>query len=267
MINCSKFVADKTGVVLFVRKNDQISCSETWENAYRLIFQTKATIEYIDLDNEYSTTRIDAKADAANFTITIFAPAECANDCKLLEITYTIANGISFREIPSQLSEEKADKFEVGDGLQMDGDVLNVKYNSPELILTMEVQETADWVELTLDNNGLPFSLKSSTVSLTFPETFTQKQLYVGVDRYKWVTFCSSSRIKKYVRVDIKPEGDGRWIGYTNAGDSTLEDGNVVYSVITNTTGSKFIQKIVIYKVGGVEAGTIIDIYGVRADA
>lgn len=99
MINCSKFVSDKTGSVVFVRKNDQIICSETWENAYKLIFQTKATVEYIDLDNGYSTTRVDAKADEANFAIMILAPAEYGNDSKLLEITYSLTDGISEKEV------------------------------------------------------------------------------------------------------------------------------------------------------------------------
>ena len=105
MVNCSKYVSDKTGSVVFVRKNNQIICSETWGNAYRLIFQTKATVEYIDLDSDYSTTRVDAKADAANFAITIYVPAECGKDSKLLEITYSLTDGISEREVPSELSE------------------------------------------------------------------------------------------------------------------------------------------------------------------
>lgn len=101
---------DKTGSVVFVRKNNQIICSETWDNAYRLIFQTKATVEYIDLDSDYSTTRVDAKADAANFAITIFVPAEFGKDSKLLEITYSLVDGISEREVASELSEEIAKK-------------------------------------------------------------------------------------------------------------------------------------------------------------
>lgn len=106
MENCSKFVADKTGLVLFVRKNNQIICSETWENAYMLIFRTKATIEYIDLDSNYSTTRIDAKADDANFAITILVPAGYGNESELIEITYSKSDGISEKRKSSSLSEE-----------------------------------------------------------------------------------------------------------------------------------------------------------------
>lgn len=98
-------------MVLFVRKNGEINCSETWENAYRLIFQTKATIEYIDLDAGYSSTRVDAKADAENFAITIFVPAECGCDTKLIEITYSQSDGISERETSTQLSEEMVKKL------------------------------------------------------------------------------------------------------------------------------------------------------------
>ena len=113
MNNCSKFVSDKTGSVVFVRKNNQIICSETWENAYRLIFQTKATVGYIDLDSKYSTTRVDAKADEGNFAITIFVPAECGKDSKLLEITYSLTDGISEREVYGELSEEIAKKHPI----------------------------------------------------------------------------------------------------------------------------------------------------------
>lgn len=99
MINCSKFVSDRTGTVLFLRKNGQYSCSETWENAYRLIFQTKATIEYIDADNDFSTTKVEAKADAANFSLSLRVPAAYGDSSKLLEITYSTSNEITAEEI------------------------------------------------------------------------------------------------------------------------------------------------------------------------
>ena len=95
MFNCSRYVADRGGTVLFIRKNNQLLCSESWDDAYRLIFKTKANVEYIDVDNEFSTLRIDAKADVVNSAFTIYTPLECGNDGRLLKITYCKSDGIS----------------------------------------------------------------------------------------------------------------------------------------------------------------------------
>ena len=143
MDNCSKYVSDKTGSVVFVRKNNQIICSETWGNAYRLIFQTKATVEYIDLDSDYSTTRVDAKADAANFAITIFVPAEFGKDSKLLEITYSLADGISKREVASELSEEIGNQTREKPLVYIDGAIPTTKDN---VLATMTVK--SQWLNI-----------------------------------------------------------------------------------------------------------------------
>lgn len=106
MFNISEHVSDRIGSVLFVKKDGQYHCSESWLEAYRLIFQSKAALEYIDLDGNYSTTRVDVSADAENHSIRVLVPAECGCDTRYLEIIYTLADGISATEVPTELSEE-----------------------------------------------------------------------------------------------------------------------------------------------------------------
>lgn len=106
MFNISEHVSDRIGSVLFVKKDGQYHCSESWLEAYRLIFQSKAALEYIDIDGNYSTTRVDVSADAENHSIRVLVPAECGCDTRYLEIIYTLADGISAKEVPTELSEE-----------------------------------------------------------------------------------------------------------------------------------------------------------------
>lgn len=101
MFNCSKYVSDKTGTVLFMRKDGKYSCSERWKSAYNLIFKTKATVEYVDVDNDFISTRVDAVADKKNHSMKLFVPASCGDDSNKLEITYSIADGITAKEVHS----------------------------------------------------------------------------------------------------------------------------------------------------------------------
>ena len=108
MFNISEFVANKTGSVLFVRKDGAYFCSESWHGAHKKIFETKGTVEYIDLDNNYTTTNVTAKAEPENYSLTVRVPAKFADESKYLEITYSVSGGIVAEEVASQLYEEIA---------------------------------------------------------------------------------------------------------------------------------------------------------------
>ena len=92
--------------ILFVHKGGKYYCSESWNEAYRKIFKTRGTIEYIDLDNDYSTTCVSARADVGNNVMYVHVPSECGNDGKELKITYTVDGGLTAEEVPTSLFEE-----------------------------------------------------------------------------------------------------------------------------------------------------------------
>lgn len=110
MFNISDFVANKTGSVLFVKKDGAYFCSASWHEAYRKIFKTKGIIEYIDIDNDFTTTNVTAKADAENYSMTVRAPAAFADDSHYVEIAYSVKGGISGEVVAGRLSEEMAFK-------------------------------------------------------------------------------------------------------------------------------------------------------------
>ena len=99
MFNISEFVSSKTGTVLFAHKDGQYYCSESWQEAYKKIFKSRCTIEYINLNNDYSTTRVSARADSAKHTMFIHVPVECGNIAEELKITYSVESGLSAERV------------------------------------------------------------------------------------------------------------------------------------------------------------------------
>lgn len=98
MFNISELISDKTGVVVFVRKDGEFYCSESFDEALKEIFNTKASVEYIDLDSNYRTMRVDAVADVANKIITLRMPKECGSNGCNLRLTFSAENGITAEE-------------------------------------------------------------------------------------------------------------------------------------------------------------------------
>lgn len=166
-------------------------------------------------------------------------------------------------ELPTASADVKGG-VKVGNGLQMDGDMLGVK-DMPELIATIEINENTEWVIIDKDINGNGFNLKSATVLITRPDGYAKHQNFVGVKKYRWVSYSSSNYMRKYQRVSIVPVGAGLWTGYTAWSDILIMNNVSTHTVQYCDSESNMIDRIVAYEQDSVEAGSIIKIYGVRA--
>ena len=99
LFNVSECVSDRSGVVVFVRKDGEYYCSDSFHEALKEIFNTRATVEYIDHDNNYKSVRVDASVDADKQNITLHIPAEFGSTEKALRMTYNIEGTFTAEEI------------------------------------------------------------------------------------------------------------------------------------------------------------------------
>lgn len=192
MENCSKFVSDRTGTVLFLRKNGRYSCSESYETAYRLIFQTKATVEYIDADNDFSTNKFEAKASADGLSLSLRVPAAYGESAKLLEITYSIENGITTEEIENSGSGLPADTSG-GSDLCIANFVVTVDQNSSKwfpTVTSITCDKTDDELLAAWENGNLV--------------------AYVTDENYPG--YCYSGMSRKIPATIYKTDGGSDWI-------------------------------------------------------
>lgn len=160
-----------------------------------------------------------------------------------------------------------ARKFEVGEGLKMADGVLSAASHMPEFVGTIVADGASEFVILDRDANGNAFALTRASVMITFSDEAPPSQVYLGVAPYKWVSYSGSSMMRKYMRVDITPIGAGLWTGCTTWSNALIESGSNVYSVQLCDSGSDRIDRVALYIPSKVPDGTVIKLYGVKANA
>lgn len=198
--------------------------------------------------------------------------------------------------VVDQLSEEKADKkdipapytlptasadvkggVKVGEGLQMYGEVLEVKQEEYELIETITLEEELTNIERTKEPDGTELKLKSLMILSKIPPVATTdgyQQQYTSIGKSYPLVGCGSSFVSKmneFATRHIYQQKNGIWDVTGQYGTSSSN---------ANTVGQVSAQKIItinelpeincikIYTFGkGFPAGMVIYLWGVRADA
>lgn len=165
MFNVSEYVSAKTGSVVFVRKDGNFYCSESYHEAHKKIFKTRATIEYIDLDKNYNTTRVDASVDETKKIITLQVPAEFGS-ANMLRVTYSCGGNLAGEEIGAIGGGSGAGSYVV----RLPADTPN-EFNASTMCLTIYSAESYDNFAQILYNGGtVSIDISSVETSLgTFP--------------------------------------------------------------------------------------------------
>ena len=112
MYNISEYVSDRTGIVLFIRKDGKYYCSDSFDEAQKEIFNTRSTVEYVDLDNKYKTVRVDANMDAENKVMTLSIPEAVGAGKNALHLIFSKENGIIAEEIKDCIADKCNRLFE-----------------------------------------------------------------------------------------------------------------------------------------------------------
>ena len=195
----------------------------------------------------------------------------------------------------AQLSEEKADKkdipapytlptasadvkggVKVGSGLQMDGEALGVKPGGVyELIETITLDEDMQIVNRTKEPNGTPYKFKKLAIKTISP---TSDKNYDG-NIYSYLSnneqlYCYATNFILANKISItntifELDGNLMTIRYASGGsihEAASSSNMRQYATVANNT-DVYLNSALISRTAGVLAGTVIEIWGVRADA